>query len=119
MDFIFHSEIYKKEYKELLKILPKLNDGNLCLKLKCHEKCTSRCCKGCGIQKCRTCDYFIKISDTLLENPNKIAADYVFFFLIDYLNTNDFTRQFFNLDISKNVTVDKVFVFNNNNSKNK
>ena len=55
----------------------------------------------------------------MLENPNKIAADYVFFFLIDYLNTNDFTRQFFNLDISKNVTVDKVFVFNNNNSKNK
>ena len=42
------------------------------------------------------------------------------FFLIDQFNTNDFTRQFFNLDISKNVTVDKVLVFNNNNnSKNK
>ena len=41
------------------------------------------------------------------------------FFLIDQFNTNDFTRQFFNLAISKNVTVDKVFVFNNNNSKNK
>ena len=38
MDFIFQSEIYKKEYKELLKILPKLNDCNLSLKLKCHEK---------------------------------------------------------------------------------
>ena len=49
----------------------------------------------------------------MLENPNKIAADYVFFFLIDYFNTNYFTRQFFNLDISKNVTADKVFVFNN------
>ena len=114
MDFIFQSKIYKKEYKELLKILPKLNDGNLCLKLKCHEKCTSRCCKDCGIQKRGTCDYFMKIRDTLFENPNKIAADYVFFFSIDYFNTNDFTRQFFNLDISKNVTVDKVFVFNNN-----
>ena len=32
------------------------------------------------------------------------------FFLIDQFNTNDFTRQFFNLDISENVTVDKVFV---------
>ena len=50
----------------------------------------------------------MKIRDTLFENPNKIDADYVFFFLIDHFNTNDFTRQFFNLNISKNVTVDKV-----------
>ena len=41
MDFIFQSKIYKKEYKELLKILSTLNDCNLYLKLKCHEKCTS------------------------------------------------------------------------------
>ena len=80
MDFIFQSEIYKKEYKKLLKILHKLNDCNASLKLKCHKKCTSWYCKGCGIQKCRTCDYFIKIRDAFSENPNKIAADYVFFF---------------------------------------
>ena len=39
------------------------------------------------------------------------------FFLIDYFNTNDFTRQVFNLHISRNVTVDKVFAFNNNKVK--
>lgn len=37
MEFIFKSSVYEREYKDLLKILPTLNQCGLCMKLKCEN----------------------------------------------------------------------------------
>ena len=116
MDLILESEVYKKEYRDLLKILPILNDCNICMKFKCHLWQTYNYrCKNCREEKCRNCDVYIRTRDTLLENPNLKAANYVFSFLIDYFNSNDFTRQFFKLDISEQLITENIFKKSNKN----
>ena len=116
MDLIFELEVYKKEYRDLLKILPILNDCNICMKFKCQLWQTYNYrCKNCREEKCRNCDVYIRTRDTLLENPNLKAANYVFNFLIDYFNSNDFTRQFFKLDISEQLITENIFKESNKN----
>ena len=100
MEFIFKSE-YNREYKDLLKILPAINECNLYMKVKC-ENCKNYTftCRSCLKEKCKNCDLYMRIRDPLLENPNRKAADNVFYFLTDYFNSNDLRRQFFKLNIS-------------------
>ena len=116
MEFIFKSSEYKREYKDLLKILPTLNQCGLCMKLKC-ENCKKYTfnCRSCLQEKCKNCNLYIRIRETLLENPDKKAADYVFNFLIDYFNSRDLTRQFFKLNISEQVIKENIFSNSNKN----
>ena len=97
MEFIFKSE-YNREYKDLL---PAINECNLYMKVKC-ENCKNYTftCRSCLKEKCKNCDLYMRIRDPLLENPNRKAADNVFYFLTDYFNSNDLRRQFFKLNIS-------------------
>ena len=111
MEFIFKSAEYKREYKDLLKILPALNECNLCMKIKC-ENCKNYTftCRSRLKEKCKNCDLYMTKRDTLLENPNRKAADYVFNFLTDCFNSNDLTRQFFKLNISDEIIKENVLL---------
>lgn len=54
---------------------------------------------------------YIRIRDTLLNNPNKKAADYVFNCLNDYFNLNDLTRQLFKLNISREIVKENALLY--------
>ena len=61
---------------------------------------------------------YIRIRDTLLNNPNKKAADYVFNCLNDYFNLNDLTRQLFKLNISREIALLYIEEFQKKEQKN-
>ena len=101
MDFIFgNNSVLKKEYEEMVKDLPKLNECDFCQKLHCSfcKKYTFNC-RNCIKEKCKNC-FKIKISKNFNNFSNQIISDFVRHFLFDYFKTSDLTNYFLKMDIN-------------------
>ena len=100
MDFIFgNNSVLKKEYEEMVKDLPKLNECDFFQKLHCSfcKKYTFNC-RNCIKEKFKNC-FKIKISKNFNQFSNQIISDFVRHFLFDYFKTSDLTNYFLKIDI--------------------
>ena len=97
MDFIFgNNSVLKKEYKEIMKDLPKLNECDFCQKLHSSfcKKYTFNC-RNCIKEKCKNCFKF-----NILKFINQIISDFVKKNLFDYFKTSDLVNYFLKMDIN-------------------
>ena len=79
MKFIFgNNSVLKKEYKEMVKDLPKLNEWDFCQKLHSSfcKKYTFNC-RNSIKEKCKNCFKFNISKNLLINSSNQIIFDFV------------------------------------------
>ena len=120
MDPIFKNNELKKEYENLHKnILRSLNECGNCNVFKCiHCKKFSVNYRFYLLWRCQNCTAFNKSKDILLNSGDRLCAQYVGNFLIDYFSVSDLSNEFFNINISEKVREKDILFINNDSNKN-
>ena len=108
---LFKTDCLKKEYEEFINIhLPNVYSCGLCTKKSCknhsHYKITCSLCKN---EKCKNCFSFFISKDILINSLSKETKDYLYNYILTFLNLDNKTLLNFFPDIKKIETINKEF----------
>ena len=107
---IFKTDVLKKEFEKFQKenLIQILECG--CQKTACgswHKKFLGSC-KYCREKFCKTCPNVNVAKNTLLENADLIAKDYIENFIKDFLCISNETLKQENFEVTKRVPIEKL-----------
>ena len=100
---LFKTDCLKKKYEEFINIhLPNVYLCGLCNKKSCKNHSRYKItCSLCKNEKCKTCFSFFISKDTLINSSSKQTKDYLYNFILTFLNLNNETLLNFFPDIKK------------------
>ena len=104
---LFKTDFLKKEYEEFINVhLPNVYLCGLCNKKSCKYHSRYKItCSLCKNEKCKNCYSFFISKDILINSSSKEIKDYLYNFILTFLNLNNETLLNFFPDIKKIETI--------------
>ena len=108
---LFKTDCLKKEYEEFINIhLPNVYSCGLCNKKSCKNHLRYEItCSLCKNEKCKNCYSFFISKDILINSSSKETKDYLYNYILTFLNLDNETLLNFFPDIKKIETINKEF----------
>ena len=105
---IFKTEELKKEYKEYQQLLKDVFDCSFCQIFSCkYHKKFDMVCNLCREVHCKKCKKLLLSIEILTDSCDEVGKDFIYDFTKDFLNLDNLTLDFFNIEINKKIKIEK------------